>query len=886
MANTSILERLLIEITADDRNLNRALASVERNTQRTGRNAERNLQGIGRNLQELGGLPSLLGAGGLVYGLTRLANESHRAEAATRIFERQTARSGVAYETAAAAVGRLSGTFGVLDTDIQGSSALLLRAGVPLETIESLLKSAGASALNTGADVTTAFQNIALGVAQGRSEIVESSGVVANASQAWAEYAKANGKSVESLTQTEKAVAFANAIIAESAHEVEDLDLQLQGLPRTSAAVSREFATMRRSIGETVTGGLIPAGNALVTVLGFVNNLPAPLRETGTAFVVAGAGATALAVGVGALSLVLGPLVGPAGLLILAAAAAAALVTSVHQAPEPVRTMEQALKDLKAANEGLETAVTNASEAEQEAARQRLIAAQATAQAALEAGRANLQAAQGRLSGAEAAASMNPEGYAAVAATLTRDVQTFETAVAALEAGVISADTALATFDAKVKKAKADGTYKPGGVAPPSPAAQPPPAAGTDAPRTVRDVFTDLDREGTIASQRAAAIGTVEAQVESLEERARLADRALTEVLELGGSAAEVNYLVGRLEALNTELVALGEKPLDIDVSATVAEAMPRPDVVADVAGEVAIPDPGASALVSGQAYEAQRLLEALREGYRDADALAATFGSGEVQRQAALQEKIALTQGAIQSMVQELDFSPASSEVQALVDYLTALEERLRSISDIDMPVPDVTASYDGTRYIPDPGASAEVTDAVPIPMPDVTGDLTDAYKETVAAEKGIYDEFLGSLEGIFSSFAGDLGRALATGDFSGVDAGQAVGGLAGAGATYGLNLLAPGLGTVIGPMIGSFVGGLFGGGEGDADSRAGAEIERRGGASEVNVNIYATQNNSFSGGLDQAKNENALNRQVRRIVEDVLRQADFSRVKKKATA
>ena len=64
----------------------------------------------------------------------------------------------------------------------------------------------------------------------------------------------------------------------------------------------------------------------------------------------------------------------------------------------------------------------------------------------------------------------------------------------------------------------------------------------------------DLNKEGTVAEQRAQAVGTVEAAVESLETRARAADSALTEALELGASGEQISYLVGRVQSLNDEL--------------------------------------------------------------------------------------------------------------------------------------------------------------------------------------------------------------------------------------------------------------------------------------------------------------------------------------------
>ncbi|HEX7038895.1 MAG TPA: phage tail tape measure protein [Trueperaceae bacterium] len=81
--------------------------------------------------------------------------------------------------------------------------------------------------------------------------------------------------------------------------------------------------------------------------------------------------------------------------------------------------------------------------------------------------------------------------------------------------------------------------------------------SATKPPRTWQDVFTDLAESGKLAEQRALAFGnTTEAQLESVQTRARLVEAAIKELTESFGftfASDEVQFLIARLEALGVE---------------------------------------------------------------------------------------------------------------------------------------------------------------------------------------------------------------------------------------------------------------------------------------------------------------------------------------------
>ena len=137
-------------------------------------------------------------------------------------------------------------------------------------------------------------------------------------------------------------------------------------------------------------------------------------------------------------------------------------------------------------------------------------------------------------------------------------------------------------------------------------------------PRTIQDVWRDLNRQGTAAQQVAAAFGnTVDAQIDSVKARQRLVDRAITELITDFGMAfdsPEVRYLVQRSQTLAAELEALRNPSLTIapSLNRTLEDAglLPRGEAYrqlginpfASVTPGVPIGDPGVRATFGGVA--------------------------------------------------------------------------------------------------------------------------------------------------------------------------------------------------------------------------------------------------------------------------------------------
>lgn len=270
MAQT--LETLIVRLQADVSGLRRELDRAVDNAERQTGKIESSFSSLGNTIKGALALgASLYAAQGFIRGLGALAGEAQRAENAVLVFNKQLQRSSVDVDQANKVVDGLSQRFGVLPTVVQEATTLLLRAGGSLEDVERALTAAGASAAAAGTDITRAFENVSVAVATGRSELLETSGIVANLGPAQQAYASSIGKTVEQLTEQELIQARVNAIFEESKSEIEDVDELLSGLTGQSARLNTALADLRVQFGEQILPAvteLVGAFAGLVDTLG------------------------------------------------------------------------------------------------------------------------------------------------------------------------------------------------------------------------------------------------------------------------------------------------------------------------------------------------------------------------------------------------------------------------------------------------------------------------------------------------------------------------------------------------------------------------------------------------------------------------------------------
>lgn len=321
--------------------------SATTETQQHARTSQEAISGIGA---AFGAVVASKGVQAYVAFLQDTATLAHQAESAHRLFHRSLERTNQSLSAGDELVNRLSQRFGVANSVIEESATLMLRQGASLEDVERALTSAGASAAAAGFDISTAFDNVATAVATGRSELLETSGIVSNLGPAEQAYARAIGKTVSELTQQERIQARVNAIFEETKSEIEDLDILLEGLPTSQANWTKELRTFQETAGGLSRDVLVPILDAGTGILQMINGLPEPVIRAGSAMTGAAVGATALASGITAIRLALRGLsgagllsFGPAGWVVLGATAVAGLAAAL--AGRKPDSLERAIQD-------------------------------------------------------------------------------------------------------------------------------------------------------------------------------------------------------------------------------------------------------------------------------------------------------------------------------------------------------------------------------------------------------------------------------------------------------------------------------------------------------------------------------------------------------------
>lgn len=243
-----------------------ALNTVERDVERLRQEVQRTGGGFGGlgnaanslrgNLSGLGGLLGTLRAGiaGLVansavQGVLSLAQGAQKADSQLRIFNGTVQRMGVDGKAANDMVNRLADQFGVMPSVVQDSTTQLLRAGYSLQQIEGILKGAGASSLAFGRDAAAGFDNVTSAAVTGQSDLLNSIGISQNLSTEYQKLAKHLGKSVDSLTDAERAQATYNLVVGATQAEVGDLGTLTGGLAGQQGKLNRAVGELSNTIG-------------------------------------------------------------------------------------------------------------------------------------------------------------------------------------------------------------------------------------------------------------------------------------------------------------------------------------------------------------------------------------------------------------------------------------------------------------------------------------------------------------------------------------------------------------------------------------------------------------------------------------------------------------
>ncbi len=327
------------DLTGVAASASRSIKTLTGETTRLGFSGNTTVGVLGSMRKGFGGLGAvitpLVGVGGLA-GLVKVTGdfvgEAQRANSAAVLFDKSIDRFGLNAGEANDLVGKLSEQFGILPSNVQSAATVMLRAGASLEDVDKALTAAGASAAASGFDIGKAFENVGQAVATGRSELLESSGIITNASTAYEAYAKTVGSSVDELTQAQKVQALSNAIFEESRYEIEDLDSVLTDQVKSQQAFRTALAESRQELGEKFAPVLTKGTEAVTALVGGFGELPGTAQASAAGLGVMATSAVGLSGSFGLLRTASAALFSaPTGLILLGVGAAAGLGTALYQ---------------------------------------------------------------------------------------------------------------------------------------------------------------------------------------------------------------------------------------------------------------------------------------------------------------------------------------------------------------------------------------------------------------------------------------------------------------------------------------------------------------------------------------------------------------------------
>lgn len=179
-------------------------------------------------------------------------------EGQTQALEANLAAQGMALDSFLANLDRVAqGQIAQADLIAASSQAILL--GIPADKIAELLEVAAASSIATGATITSAFNDIAVGIGRASPMILDNLGLVVKLGPTYAEAAAALGKTTEELTPLEQKMALLNSVLEVGKERVElfgNSQSELSKLTNQAAATWGDWGDKLGQIAGFLAGGL------------------------------------------------------------------------------------------------------------------------------------------------------------------------------------------------------------------------------------------------------------------------------------------------------------------------------------------------------------------------------------------------------------------------------------------------------------------------------------------------------------------------------------------------------------------------------------------------------------------------------------------------------
>jgi hypothetical protein len=216
-----------------------------------------------------------LAAAGAVYASYRMIGQAFEMAKVGSMLEKQSVAFGNLAGAAGTSSARILASLRavsdgmVADADLMASAGKAMLMSIPVDKITELMKIAAATSRMTGQSITEAFSDITMGVARQSRMILDNLGIIVDVDKANQDYAKALGKTSDSLSEVEKKQAFMNATLKAGADMIArlgDKQGELEGVNKLVAAQSNLWAEVNKTVAQLLDKELSAYAKMLVWI--------------------------------------------------------------------------------------------------------------------------------------------------------------------------------------------------------------------------------------------------------------------------------------------------------------------------------------------------------------------------------------------------------------------------------------------------------------------------------------------------------------------------------------------------------------------------------------------------------------------------------------------
>ena len=210
------------------------------------------LKGIGSTALKMGA--AFYAAKGIVTGMRTIVQDGAKLQGVERAFHAMGAEIGFSETSLQKLQNATDGTVSKLDLMTQANQAMMLGVVKSDEEMARLFDTAQRLGQAIGVDTAHALESLTTGMGRQSKLMLDNLGIIVKTEDAYLNYAKANDKTVESLTDVEKKMAFNQEVIRISEDMVNSLGEEQLTTADKMRRLGTTFADIGTSIGQSTSG--------------------------------------------------------------------------------------------------------------------------------------------------------------------------------------------------------------------------------------------------------------------------------------------------------------------------------------------------------------------------------------------------------------------------------------------------------------------------------------------------------------------------------------------------------------------------------------------------------------------------------------------------------